>query len=212
MWQRDELRETVFDQASIEANCEMFIEKYHISLSAYVYHLIGSYEATQDIVQDTWITFYRYLPQLLLPWPVHPNIPAWLWTVARNKTNNYRKVQQRTISLDTEETTFIFEPHVPPFDYPENAAMREDVSLFLYEAVNALGKQERDVIALRFFYDYSLKDIAQVLHIPLNTVRSHLRRGLCHLQRLLLTQGVGRSDIDLWDKTDEDFPKVILRE
>ena len=200
---------SVFFSASL---LEMLIERYHRSLCAYVFSLLGEYDAAQDIAQDTWVALYRYIEEQPSSWLEDANIPALLWTVAKHKAINYMKGQRRISSLDSENTTFVFEPHVPPFDYPENTALRGDVCLALYQAVNSLGKSQQEVITLRFFYDYSLEAIASTLKMPLGTVKSHLRRGQLQLRRLLAARGINRNDIGLWDKTQERFPKAILRE
>jgi RNA polymerase sigma factor (sigma-70 family) len=140
------------------------------------------------------------------------NVLGLLLVMVKHKAFNYIKAQQRVTSLDSENVTFIFEPHVPPFDYPEHAAIRGDVSLALYQAVNALSKPQRDVIALRYFYGCNLEEIASILQMPLSTVKSHLRRGQRRLRVLLIAYDVSSDDIGFWDKTQESFPKAILRE
>jgi RNA polymerase sigma-70 factor (ECF subfamily) len=217
--------QAVSDQMEMEANLstfygksnslhasllEMLIQQYHRSLSAYAFSLLGMDDAAQDVIQDTWMALYLYVQQQSPAWATHANIPAWLWTVVKNKAINYNKVQRRTSSLDSGNTTFVFEPHVPRFDYPENTAIREDVCRVLYQAVKALRKPQRDVIAYRFFYDCSLDEIAQALGVPLNTVKARLSRGKKQLQKLLVARGVECSDLGFW--TLERYPKILLRE
>ena len=52
-------------------------------------------------------------------------------------------------------------------------------------AVAALGEPYREVLALRFFGDMSLEEIAQATRRPVNTVKTHLRRGLQRLRPIL---------------------------
>jgi RNA polymerase sigma factor (sigma-70 family) len=191
---------------------EMVIQRYYHPLSAYTFRLLSDYDAAQDIVQDTWIALYRSMQQQPSSWLKNANIPSLLWTVAKRKAINYIKTRQRISSYDSENIPSSFEPHIPPFDYPENTAIRDEVCLALYQAVNALNKPQRTVIALRFFYDYRLEDIASTLQMPLSTVKSHLRRGQQYLRKLLVTSSVVHDDLGLWEKTQETFPKTILRE
>jgi RNA polymerase sigma-70 factor (ECF subfamily) len=52
-------------------------------------------------------------------------------------------------------------------------------------AVAALGEPYREVVALRFFGEMSLEEIAATTRRPLNTVKTHLRRGLERLRPLI---------------------------
>ena len=188
--------------SSYVALFEALFQQYHRLLSAYIFNLLNSVEATQDIVQDTWLALFCQLQRQSPSWLENVEILAWLLTVAKRKSLNYLKSQRRCTSLEADKTAFIFEPHVPPFDYPENITMRSEVHNILYQALGALSKRQREVLALRFFYDFGLDEIAQALAIPLNTVRSHLARGKEHLRQLLLDRGVEQGDLAFWTWPD----------
>lgn len=178
---------------------EMLMQRYHQALSAYAFRLLNSDETAQDIVQDTWVALYLYIRRQPASWIMHANIRAWLWTVVKNKAINYKKTRQRVGSLDLEIASFVREPCIPSFDYPENTAMREDVQRALYQAIKSLREPLREVIAYRFFYGYSLHEIVQTLDVPLNTVKARLARGKKQLQKLLLENGVECVDLDVWN-------------
>ena len=57
------------------------------------------------------------------------------------------------------------------------------------DAVAALGEPYREVVALRFFGDLSLMEVAEATGRPLNTVKTHLRRGLERLRPILADGG-----------------------
>jgi RNA polymerase sigma-70 factor (ECF subfamily) len=59
------------------------------------------------------------------------------------------------------------------------------------DAVAALAEPYREVVALRFFADLSLMEVAEATGRPLNTVKTHLRRGLERL-RPILAEGMDR--------------------
>jgi RNA polymerase sigma-70 factor (ECF subfamily) len=56
-------------------------------------------------------------------------------------------------------------------------------------AVASLPDRYREVVALRFFGELSLAEVAETTGRPLNTVKTHLRRGLERLQPLLANGG-----------------------
>lgn len=185
------------EKAALSASLlDMWMQRYNPTLSAYALHLLGTDDIAQDIVQDTWMALYIYIQQQPPSWVNHANVPAWLRTVARNKALNYKKKQTRISSLNA--APFVGELHMPTFDYPENAAIREDTNRVLYQAIKTLRKPLREVIAYRFFYGLGLHEIAQKLDVPLNTVKDRLTRGKKQLQKLLTEGGIECDDLDAW--------------
>jgi RNA polymerase sigma-70 factor (ECF subfamily) len=61
---------------------------------------------------------------------------------------------------------------------PARAALTGERDAALRDAVTHLPERYREVVALRFFADLSLHEIAETTGRPLNTVKTHLRRGL----------------------------------
>ena len=206
--------EQLLEQAPWDKNAslsfERLMKRYDQALNAYASHLLGTGEGGQDIVQETWMALYLYAQQQAPDWATDANIPGWLWRVTKNKALNYQKKRQRQRSLDAQQTVFLCEPRIPRFDYPEDAAIREDTQHALYKAVRALPTPQREAITYRFFYEWSLDEIVQELGIPLNTVKARLARGKKQLQRLLAEQGVEGRDLDAWAL--ERSPKITLRE
>ena len=63
--------------------------------------------------------------------------------------------------------------------------VRSERDAQLRAAVAALDEPYREVVALRFFADRSLAEIAEVTDRPLGTVKTHLHRGLARLRRAI---------------------------
>jgi RNA polymerase sigma-70 factor (ECF subfamily) len=74
---------------------------------------------------------------------------------------------------------------------PSTMAVRREQQAEVRRAVASLDEPYREVVALRFFGDLSLAEIATETDRPLGTVKTHLHRGLARLKRTLETSGVG---------------------
>jgi RNA polymerase sigma-70 factor (ECF subfamily) len=72
----------------------------------------------------------------------------------------------------------------PDYD-PVAATLAGERQREIRQAVAALKDPYREVVALRFFGEMSLDEIASVTRRPLNTVKTHLRRGLQRLRPIL---------------------------
>lgn len=76
-------------------------------------------------------------------------------------------------------------------DDPARRAMRAEQEARVRAAVAALDEPYREVVALRFFAELSLAEIATQTDRPLGTVKTHLHRGLARLRRDLEPEGIG---------------------
>jgi RNA polymerase sigma-70 factor (ECF subfamily) len=56
------------------------------------------------------------------------------------------------------------------------------------EALRALPKRQRDCVALRYYLDLSIPDIAETLGVSTNSVKTHLQRGLRSMAQTLETK------------------------
>ena len=72
---------------------------------------------------------------------------------------------------------------------PVQLALRAEQAAAVRQAVSRLEEPYREVVALRFFADLSLAEIAAESGRPLGTVKTHLRRGLLRLRRAFETDG-----------------------
>lgn len=123
----------------------------------------------EAIVQDTWLRAWRALPRYKMGRPFLP----WLLRIAVNRSRDiWRKKKDDLFSdLNLEEDWFANdEPLV------EARVIRAEQLKSLAEGVAALRVDYRMAIALRYDGGLSYKEVADAMDIPLNTVRTYLRR------------------------------------
>ncbi len=108
---------------------------------------------------------------------------GWLLRIATRQA--YRRLGQRreTAELDTDL------PLGAPGSDPLAITLAGERQRAVRLAVAALGEPYREVVALRFFGEMSLDEIAASTKRPLNTVKTHLRRGLERLRPLIGPEG-----------------------
>lgn len=83
----------------------------------------------------------------------------------------------------------------PPDHYQPSAPASMDRDLDLRETVNKLDRIDRDILLLREFEELSYTEIATVLRIPVNTVRSRLFRARAALRELLSSPAASRRPV-----------------
>ncbi|MDT8068533.1 MAG: sigma-70 family RNA polymerase sigma factor [Terriglobia bacterium] len=166
------------------AMLDQLIEQYQHRLYRYLLYLTRDPQLAQDIFQDTWIRVLERGSQ----YSARYKFETWLMSIARNLViDNARRKHTTSFSElenDDEES--------PKFDVPDERAevafqqiQQQQQDDRLGVLLHGLPVLYREVLTLRFHEDLQLEEIAQVLHAPLSTVKSRLRRGLVMLQKKL---------------------------
>lgn len=133
---------------------------------------MGVYNDAEDLVQETFVRVYRarerYRPAA--------KFTTYLFTVARHVwADRGRKVKQGQRLEDSLKTDA--EIHGGVTLPPSRAGL--DVQ----EALNALSPKLREVIVLNVYQGLQYQEIADVLGIPLGTVKSRINLAICELRR-----------------------------
>ena len=125
------------------------------------------------------------------------NFDAWLFTVARNLAiDHLRRVRpaslDQPISDDESQGTAV-DRLVANDPAPLDRVLENERATRLGTALDELPIVYREVMTLRFEEEMKIEEIAQVLSIPLSTVKSRLRRSLEQMRRSLETRYAGQN-------------------
>jgi RNA polymerase sigma-70 factor (ECF subfamily) len=166
------------------AMLDQLIEQYQHRLYRYLLYLTRDPQLAQDIFQDTWIRVLERGAQ----YSARYKFETWLMSIARNLViDNARRKHPASFSeLESEDD------EAPKFDVADDRAEQAFQQIQQQQQDDRLGVLlhglpllYREVLTLRFHEDMQLEEISQVLHAPLSTVKSRLRRGLDMLQKKL---------------------------
>jgi len=135
---------------------------------AYVAYRIGKGPDAEDVTSETFERALRYRDSFD---PKRGDAAAWLVGIARRVIADRALRGAATLELDPE--------HEGSIDSHEAGSLR---SLELSAAVATLNERDREIIALRFGADMTVKEIAAVLELRTNTVEVALHRALARLR------------------------------
>ncbi len=171
------LEEKKAEQALIEAAQEgdqvafgKLIRRHQKRLFRFVYGLVGSFDATEDVVQEAFVKAHRAVGKFKLGYDFYP----WLATIARNTAYNVIKREERKESLDSLQDKG-YNPESADLGPLEQLLDSEGQRRF-QKAVKALPVQYRSVFVMRHIEEMNYADIASSLKIPPGTVDSRLYR------------------------------------
>jgi RNA polymerase sigma-70 factor (ECF subfamily) len=126
----------------------------------------------EDVVQDAWLAALRRRS-------APANLVGWLARVVRSRAMDVRRDEARRDAREQRAAR--------PEAQPSSAELSAQLELLrrLLDAVDRLDEPYRAAIGLRFFDDLPPRAIAKRLGLPVNTVRTHVRRGLEKLRKEL---------------------------
>lgn len=143
--------------------------------------ILGDRHDAEDVTQESFIAAFRAMRS----YRGEGSLRAWLLRIATRLA--FRRLAQRRPAdpLDDAVHDLAADPRLEPARALVAAEQRHAVR----DAVASLPDRYREVVALRFFGELSLAEVAETTGRPLNTVKTHLRRGLERLQPMLASGG-----------------------
>ena len=139
-------------------------------LFRFIYGLTGSFDVTEDIVQEAFVKAFNAMATFKPEYAFYP----WLATIARNLAYNHLTREEKSESLD-KITEKGFDPASGDLGPLEQMLDAEGQRRF-WAALKAMPAKYRSVFVLRHFEDMDYAQIASYLKIPPGTVDSRLYR------------------------------------
>lgn len=154
--------------------------------------ILGDRAEAEDVAQEAFVIAYRSLGT----WRADGAFGAWLSRIAVRLAIRRAQSRKQVTWLDP----LAAEADQPGRERfrtvsgsdavdPAHTILRTERDSHLRAAVASLDEPYREVVALRFFAERSLAEIAQATDRPLGTVKTHLHRGLARLRRALEEEG-----------------------
>ena len=167
---------------------DLLVLRWDRKIQGAIYRLIGSEDDARDLCQEAFLKAYRGLGAF----KGEAKFSSWLYQIALNLCRDrMRRRKGRTlVSLDALEA----DGQAPVLRDDTTAldlALTKDVERQVKAAVMALAADQREVIVLKEYEGLTFQEIADVLDLPVSTVKTRLYRGLDKLKERLSREGVG---------------------
>ena len=168
----------------------VLVERHSRPVFNLVARMVREDGVAEELAQDAFVKAFAALRSFD---PAY-KFSNWILRIAHNVTIDYlRKSKLQVVSIDDESsgrdlTDVLADGREPSaFDRAVQRDFRDDLEL----ALARLRPEFRRLVVMRYLEDLSYEDIAEIVGLPLGTVKSHLHRARAALGRLLADSGWG---------------------
>jgi RNA polymerase sigma-70 factor (ECF subfamily) len=172
--------------AGRESDFAELVRRYQRPIAAYVYRMVGDYDAALDLTQEVFIKVYaslsRYRPEF--------KFSTWIYKIAHNAAIDHLRrhaTREAVANSDDNRAEATVESRRLS---PEQESERSERCSEIEEVVQLLPAPYRELILLRHAQDLSYEEIAEVTGLPLGTVKNRLFRAREAMRAHLLQRGI----------------------
>jgi RNA polymerase sigma-70 factor (ECF subfamily) len=174
--------------AGREDGFEELVRRYQRPIAAYVYRMVGDYDAALDLTQEVFIKVYGSLSRYRSEY----KFSTWIYKIAHNAAvDHLRRHSTREQSLvkqaDGEQYDLPIESGRPT---PEQESEKAERCAEIERVVRQLPAAYRELIILRHSHDLSYDEIAEVMGLPLGTVKNRLFRAREVMRQQFVQRGI----------------------
>ena len=155
------------------------IDSHKDRLFAFLLRTVRDHHDAEELCQEAFLRAFRSLDSFNLDY----RFSTWLFTIGYRLCLNLMR-SKRDVTADLDFTT------LPTADVPVDtgSALSEEarqLKTLVWEAVDRLSAAQRATVLLFYRYEQGCAEIAEVLQLPVATVKSHLHRARARLKEIL---------------------------
>jgi RNA polymerase sigma-70 factor (ECF subfamily) len=172
----------------VEGSFEELVRRYQRPISAYVYRMVGDYEAALDLTQEIFIKVYGSLARYRSEF----KFSTWIYKIAHNSAVDHLRRnagRERSLSGGIEGDQYDL-PIESGSLSPEQESERRERRLEIETVVRSLPNAYRELIVLRHSQDLTYEEIVEVTGLPLGTVKNRLFRAREMMRQQFIGRGI----------------------
>lgn len=166
-----------------DLNFEQIVRDHQTMVFSTLTRLTGSREHVEDLAQEVFLRLYRALPGFRGEALLSTYLYRITLNVAQNEWKRRRRVERTTISISDEVSGWEDRLEHPGLN-AEQQLTEDEFKLAVEDEFHKLSQVER-----------TYEQIAEVLQMPIGTVRTHLHRGRKKMREALLNTSAERSEL-----------------
>lgn len=167
-----------------DAAFEALLLKYKNKIFTSIYVIVRDHETANDIFQDTFI---KVLDKLKTEsYNEEGKFLPWVLRISHNLCMDYFRKNQKEKIVANDNPEYDILDNIPLDEsYKEDRIIAEENHIDIARYLMLLPDEQREVVVLRHYYDFSFKDIADMTGTNLNTALGRMRYALINLRKLI---------------------------
>jgi RNA polymerase sigma-70 factor (ECF subfamily) len=162
---------------------QVLFARHHVRVYRFVLRLVRNESAAEDLISEVFLDVWRQASSF----EGRSAVSTWLLAIARYKAlSALRRQPEEELSEDVAEAI------EDPSDSPEVAVQKKDTSEVLRKCLSELSTEHREIIDLVYYHEKSIEEVAQIVGIPENTVKTRMFYARKKLAELLKAAGIER--------------------
>ena len=154
----------------------ILVDRHAPAIANYLWRFLSDPDDIDDLLQEIFLKAYLNLARFD---PARGTIRTWLFRIAAN--TGLDEIRRRQRDADRKAAVGAAWPlETDTLPAPE---IESDTREHLRSALQSIPVPERQVVLLSFYHDLRFREIAQILDIPLGTVKSRMRSAMTRLRR-----------------------------
>ena len=178
--QADEDLMVLYQKGEVRA-FEVLLSRHRKPVYNFILRFVGDKETAEDILQEAFMRVIKGAEA----YKRQAKFTTWLYTIARNlcvdqtRRRKHRKHASLDAPMDTSEESGTLMDVIPGNDMAsDRKAVNKQLHETMQQAIAGLSEEQREVFLMREFLDMPFKQIADVVGVPENTVKSRMRYAL----------------------------------
>jgi RNA polymerase sigma-70 factor (ECF subfamily) len=162
---------------------QVLFARHHVRVYRFVLRLIRDETAAEDLISDVFLDVWRQAGRF----DGRSAVSTWLLAIARFKALSAMR-KKPDEELDDEAAAAIEDTA----DDPEVALAKKDKSSVIRKCLSKLSAEHREIVDLVYYHEKSVEEVAAIVGIPENTVKTRMFYARKRLAELLKAEGIER--------------------
>jgi RNA polymerase sigma-70 factor, ECF subfamily len=159
---------------------QILFARHNVRVYRFVLRFLGDESAAEDLVSEVFFDVWRQADRF----EARSQVSTWLMAIARNKALTVLR-RRTTEELDEEVAEFIEDPS----DNPEVTMQKTQRSAVLQDCLGQLSPAHREIIDLVYYHEKSIDEVAEIIGVPQNTVKTRMFYARKRIGELLAAKG-----------------------
>ena len=162
---------------------QVLYARHHVRVFRFVIRIVRDESTAEDLISDVFLDVWRQAGRF----QGRSSVSTWMLAVARFKALS--ALRRRPDEKFDEDSTAGIEDGS---DDPHTSLEKKDKSALIKRCLAGLSVQHREIIDLVYYHDKSVEEVAAIVGIPENTVKTRVFYARKRLSELLKAEGIER--------------------